>query len=223
MRDDEFQLPVVAARYLTNPAVSAARKLAFLMDSSDGRGPRVALLLRELALVSTLAAPYGRDPTVQNLIGSPRLDSTHWRSISWRDSNAGYANGRFAMDINAIWVPRALESTSEIIAALRKVAFTPAQKSRLAEVISGTPLEEFVHDPALLQRAVDNWNGAEPSLRSVTEPGGDPRQSSARSFSRFPRRSARIGRACWRRAKRISSRSSSLRSHWTPMVIPYRS
>jgi hypothetical protein len=160
MLDDEFQLPVLVARYLANPAVSSARRLAFLMDSSDGISPRVALLLRELALVSKLAAPYGRDPTVQNLVGSPRLDSTHWRSVSWRDSNAGYANGRFAMDINAIWVPRALESTAEIIAALRKVPFTPAQNTRLAEMISGTPLEEFMHDPALLQRAVDNWNGA---------------------------------------------------------------
>ena len=97
MRDDEFQLPVVAARYLTNPAVPVARKKAFLMDSSDGRGPRISLLLRELNLVAALAAPYARDPVVQNLIGSPRIDSTHWRSISWRDSNAGYANGRFEM------------------------------------------------------------------------------------------------------------------------------
>jgi len=160
MRDDEFQLPVLAARYLANPAISSARKRAFLMDSSDGRGPRVALLLRELALVAKLAAPYGRDPVVQNLVGSPRLDSTHWRSISWRDSNAGYANGRFAMDINAIWVPRALESTLEIVTALRGVGFTPAQEERFAGVIAGTSLSDFVHNPATLKEAVDNWNGA---------------------------------------------------------------
>jgi hypothetical protein len=160
MRDDEFQLPVLAARYLRNPAVSSSRKLAFLMDSTVGAKPRVVLLLRELSLVSKLAAPYGRDPTVENLVGSPRLDSTHWRSISWRDSNAGYANGRFAMDINAIWVPRALESLSEIIAALRTVGLPAAQKKRLADAISGTPLEEFSRNPASLRRAIDNWNGA---------------------------------------------------------------
>jgi hypothetical protein len=34
MRDDEFQLTVVVARYLTNRAVSASRKRAFLMDAS---------------------------------------------------------------------------------------------------------------------------------------------------------------------------------------------
>jgi hypothetical protein len=160
MLDDEFQLPLVAARYLTNPAVPSARKLAFLMDSSDGRGPRVALLLRELALVSKLAAPYGREPTVQNLVGSPRIDSTHWRSVSWRDSGAGYANGRFAMDINAIWVPRALESISEIMSALRNIGFTSAQRNRFAAGISGTPLEEFGRDSVLFRRAITNWNGA---------------------------------------------------------------
>src|SRR6185503_17973766 len=116
MRDDEFQLPVVVARYLANPAVSSARKRAFLADASDGRGPRINQLLKELSLVATLANPYAREPIVENLIGSPRLDPTQWRSISWRDSNAGYANGRFAMDINAIWAPQALESIAQIFA-----------------------------------------------------------------------------------------------------------
>jgi len=161
MRDDEFQLPVVVARYLGNPAVTAARKKAFLMDSSGGRGPRIGLLLKELALVSTLAAPYARDPVVQNLIGSPRLDSTHWRSISWRDSNAGYANGRFEMDINAIWVPRALQSIAEILASLRAMGLSQSDLAAFAPGSrAGTPLGDLARDPALLQRAIQNWSGA---------------------------------------------------------------
>ena len=159
MRDDEFQLPVVVARYLKNPAVTTARKKAFLMDSSDGRGPRVGLLMKELGLVATLAAPYARDPVVQNLIGSPRLDSTHWRSVSWRDSNAGYANGRFEMDINAIWVPRALQSISEILASLRAIGFTQGELAALMP--SGkSPLGDFAQDAAFAQRAMQNWGGA---------------------------------------------------------------
>jgi hypothetical protein len=161
MRDDEFQLPVVVARYLGNPAMPAARKKAFLMDSSDGRGPRIALLLRELGLVATLAAPYARDPVVQNLIGSPRLDSTHWRSISWRDSNAGYANGRFEMDINAIWAPRALQSIAEILASFRAIGFTQSELAAVAPAgVAETPLGDFAHDPAFFQRAIQNWRGA---------------------------------------------------------------
>ncbi|MDP9179515.1 MAG: hypothetical protein M3O61_17720, partial [Gemmatimonadota bacterium] len=160
MLDDEFQLPLLAARYLANPAVSSARKRAFLMDSSDGRGPRVLLLLRELALVSKLAAPYGREPAVLNLVGSPRIDSTRWRSVSWRDSGVGYANGRFAMDINAIWVPRALESISGILTAFRGLGFSESQRTRMNGAIAGTALADIISDPARLQRAIENWNGA---------------------------------------------------------------
>lgn len=160
MRDDEFQLPVVVARYLGNPAVTAARKKAFLLDSSDGKGTRLGLLMKELALVSALAAPYAREPVVQNLIGSPRLDSTHWRSISWRDSNAGYANGRFEMDINAIWAPRALQSIGEILDALKAIGVSSQQLAALTPGPAGSPLTEFVRDPVSLQRAIQSWQGA---------------------------------------------------------------
>src|SRR4051812_30117144 len=160
MRDDEFQLPVVVARYLSNPAVSAARKKAFLTDASDDGTPRLGKLLRELSLVASLAAPYSRTPTVQNLIGSPRLDSAQWRSISWRDSNAGYANGRFAMDINAIWAPRALESMAEIATSLRSLGFS---NDALAGTTSGPnsrALAELLRDSAFFQRSLENWRGA---------------------------------------------------------------
>ncbi len=159
MLDDEFQFPVLAARYLDNPKVPAARKIAFLMDSSDGRGPRVDLLIKELQLVSAMAAPYARDPVTVNLVGSPRQDSTHWRSASWRDSGAGYANGRFAMDINAIWVPRALESIERILVSLKELGFPT---DRLSGATAGgieTVLGGYARDPELLRRAIVTWNG----------------------------------------------------------------
>ena len=160
MLDDEFQLPVLTARYLANQAISSARKLAFMTDSSDGV-PRVALLLRELGLVARLAEPYARDPVVVNLVASPASDSTHWRSVSWRDSNAGYANGRFAMDINAIWVPRALESLSEILSRLRSIGFTQTRLNSLTSAPTQSALGAFARDSVLLRRAVETWNGAE--------------------------------------------------------------
>jgi hypothetical protein len=160
MRDDEFQLPIVVARYLTNPAVTPARKKAFLLDSTDGNRPRIARLLRELNLVASLAAPYARDPAVQNLIGSPRLDSTHWRSISWRDSNAGYANGRFAMDINAIWVPRALDAIDEIVGSLRTLGFSSESLAVMSSSSTSRPLAELIRDSVYFQRARENWRGA---------------------------------------------------------------
>lgn len=160
MRDDEFQLPVLVALYLGNPTVPAARKIAFLKDSTDGKGPRLGLLLRELGLVATLAAPYARDPVTQNLVGAPRLDSARWRPVSWRDSNAGYANGRFAMDINAIWVPRALESTAQILAALESLGFSGERLVAIAPGIKTTALGAYARDPESLRRATRAWNGA---------------------------------------------------------------
>lgn len=160
MLDDEFQLPVLVARYLADDSVSSRRKRAFLMDSSEGRGSRAALLFRELGLVTTLAAPYARDPIAGNLVGSPRLDSTRWRPVSWRDSNAGYANGRFAMDINAIWVPRALESVEAILRALPSIGFSSEQISTLAEGSGHAALAGFARDPASLRAARAVWEGA---------------------------------------------------------------
>jgi len=160
MRDDEFQLPVVVARYLTNPAISTARKRSFLLDSSDGSGSRLGLLMRELALVARLVSPYAANPVAQNLIASPRLDSTHWRSISWRDSNAGYANGRFAMDINAIWAPRALEAIGEILGALRSVGFSKDQIAGYSPGTGGGALAQLAADPIVFQRVIQDWRGA---------------------------------------------------------------
>jgi len=160
MRDDEFQLPIVVARYLTNPAVPAARKKAFFLDSSDGRGPRIGLLMKELSLVASLLEPYARDPVVQNLIASPRLDSTHWRSISWRDSNAGYANGRFAMDINAIWAPGALQAIADILTHLTSIGISNDQIVSLGLGQGGSQLGQFFRDIMSSDRAFQNWRGA---------------------------------------------------------------
>src|SRR5213082_4297132 len=66
MVDDDFQLPVVAARYLADPAVPADRKRAFLRESH-----RLERLMANLALVARRTAPYARDRK------STRLNSSH--------------------------------------------------------------------------------------------------------------------------------------------------
>src|SRR3712207_3275848 len=107
MIDDELQLPVLAARWLDDRRITAEHKRAFLLDASDGE-PRLTRLLRELALVAQMTAPYAASPEAANLIAFPPRDSG-WSSASWRDSGAGYAGGRFALDVN-----RSDEHTSEL-------------------------------------------------------------------------------------------------------------
>jgi hypothetical protein len=133
--------------------------MAFLMTNRDGKGRHLDLLLKELGLVTSLAAPYARDPVVQNLVGAPRADSTHWRPVSWRDSGAGYANGRFAMDINAIWVPSALESISDILDVLKSLGF-PTVRDFLHGGGQDTTLTRFANNRESLRRAVQIWKGA---------------------------------------------------------------
>ncbi|MEX1186029.1 MAG: hypothetical protein WEA80_05535 [Gemmatimonadaceae bacterium] len=193
MLDDEFQLPVLVARYLASDSVSARRKRDFLMDSSDGRGSRIALLFRELGLVATLAAPYAREPSVQNLVASPRLDSARWRPVSWRDSNVGYANGRFAMDINAIWVPRALESIATIFGALREIGVDSELTARLAASSGHAALARFARYPDSLESAVRVWEGAARHFE-VSLPAADV--------------SARI-------ARKLESLSAEERAYWS--------
>src|SRR5256714_10090447 len=148
MVDDDFQLPVVAARYLADPRVSADRKRDFLRT-----GQHLARLVSNLAFVVRKAAPYARDPVATNLVSFPRAPDGHWISASWRDSRAGYGGGRFAMDVNVIWVPHALEAVGAILDALKQLGMTPA--------IRDEPLARLVRDRAALERAIAVWRGAE--------------------------------------------------------------
>ncbi|HEU4649142.1 MAG TPA: hypothetical protein VFS33_08790 [Gemmatimonadales bacterium] len=160
MIDDDFQLPIVVARYLADSAVPPERKRAFLRDTSIASTPRVTLLLREMALVATRTRPYADAPSALTLVSFVKRDSTHWRSASWRDSDAGYGNGRFAMDVNAIWAPRALESIRQIAGSLRALGYTREMLDSLAPELARSPLGEYLADSTALRRAIETWAGA---------------------------------------------------------------
>lgn len=158
MIDDELQFAVLAGRWLADPDVPAARKRTFLADASDGE-PRLHRLLRELALVSSMTSAYAADAVASNLVSFAPRDSG-WGSASWRDSGAGYAGGRYAMDVNAIWAPHALESTARIVAALRALRLPVDSLARTVRGVRGTPLERYVRDSTALRDAIRVWSGA---------------------------------------------------------------
>ena len=103
--------------------------------------------VEELEVVAARAAPYAARQDATNLVGFAPRDATHWESESWRDSGAGYANGRFAMDINAIWVPMALDGIGEIIDAIHAVGL-PISGATL-----GPTLARYLVDRSVLQAA----------------------------------------------------------------------
>ena len=107
-----------------------------------------------------MTRPYAEAPTAINLVSFVKLDSTHWRSASWRDSDAGYANGRFAMDVNAIWAPRALEAIATIVARLPKIGLGLQSADSGATGVVGKVLGGYLADPTTLRQAIETWKGA---------------------------------------------------------------
>jgi hypothetical protein len=160
MIDDEYQLPVLAARYLADSAVAPERKRAFLLDTVAGGATRLSRLAEELSLVASQTRVYVDRPTALNLVSFPKRDSIHWRSSSWRDSDAGYAGGRFAMDVNAVWVPQALEGLAVILTGLPAVGIPSATLDSLASGLAGTALAGYMRDSVSLRRAIETWRGA---------------------------------------------------------------
>jgi hypothetical protein len=146
MLDDDFQFPVVVAHYLRDERVPAERKRAFLLERAGAdSASRLTMLLRTLEFVTRSAAPYARQPVATNLIAFPRRPNGRYHPGSWRDSNAGYGNGRFAMDINAIWVPLALEAAVAIREAL---------------TAAGLETEGLSAHPDSVRRMAETWRGA---------------------------------------------------------------
>ena len=122
MLDDDFQLPVVAARWLAHAGLSGEGKRRFLLaPARDGRpATRLEVLIRNFRHVAARAAPYAEAPAAASLVSfRARDDGRGYGPASWRDSGAGYAGGRFAMDINVIWVPAALGAVAACLDSLR--------------------------------------------------------------------------------------------------------
>jgi hypothetical protein len=194
MIDDEFQLPVLAARWLDDPRVSQERKLAFLHDSSDGGGPRLDRLGKALGVVARLARPYAEQPLAKNLVSFP-ASGDRWASASWRDSKAGYAGGRYAMDVNAIWVPHALDGLARILSALRSLGLAP---EALAQQFPD--LAPWARDSLALRSAIGTWLRAERHFLVRLDSAQWNRRLAARLAVMAP-----AERAHWRRSHRMAA------------------
>src|SRR5437870_13521158 len=103
-----------------------------------------------------------RRPPRSTLFPYTTLFRSHWISASWRDSRVGYAGGRFAMDVNVIWVPHALEAIGTIFDWLKRLGLTPAVRDEA--------LARYVRDRRALPRAVAAWKGGERHFRVALNP-----------------------------------------------------
>jgi hypothetical protein len=117
MIDSTFMLAPVADEWLLNDARGRLRAAHFLarMDGRQGAAPQTmgADLALNLRFVLQAAARFADDPRAANLIALKSGIPVG----QWRDSNDGLAGGRFPYDVNAVFVPAALEAAAHFLAS----------------------------------------------------------------------------------------------------------
>lgn len=133
MVDDDYMLAPVAGEFLLGQAGSAETRafLARKVPSETGAVPIAAgaLLVRNLRFVIDQAAPFAAAPGWQKLIAIKPGRMTG----EWRDSEEGLGRGRYAYNVNGVFVPAALEAADKLYkAGLLDPYLTPADRAALA-------------------------------------------------------------------------------------------
>ena len=114
MIDGSFMLAPVAAHWLLDDVRGRAQAAAFLARMDGRREPPKALgadLVNNLRFVLKAAARFADDPRAPNLIAL----KTGFDAGQWRDSNDGLGGGRLPYDVNAVFVPAALDAASRFM------------------------------------------------------------------------------------------------------------
>lgn len=134
MVDDDYMLAPVAAAYLLDHASASKAKL-FLAKPLASEGvpgttaPAGKALVRNLRHLIDTARPFAENPAYSRLIAIPKGRLTG----QWRDSEEGLGRGRYAYDVNAVFVPAALESAARLLrAGLLDRYLTPEDRVALA-------------------------------------------------------------------------------------------
>lgn len=130
MIDDDFMLAPVAAAWLLDHPEGRRRAQAFLARTLASGETAGAALARNFGFVLHSARAFAHQPRARNLVGlKPGLNVGQWR-----DSEDGLAGGRYAYDVNAVFVPAALSAVARFAEArLLDGQLAPEQRAALAE------------------------------------------------------------------------------------------
>lgn len=129
MVDDDLMLAPVAAAWLLDRDEGRVRAADFLARKTTTGETLGAALARNFDFVLRSAQAFSRDPVARNLVPL----KPGFNAGQWRDSERGLAGGRYAYDVNAVWMPAALEAIARLHAAgLLQAHATPAQQQAFA-------------------------------------------------------------------------------------------
>lgn len=160
MIDDDLMLAPVAAAYLferldLRRSGDRARAEAFLARPLPSGGTVGSALARNFAFVVRSARPFARAPAAAHLIAFKA-----GRSVGqWRDSQEGNAYGRYAYDVNAVWMPAALAAIAQFEAShlLAPYAGVKGIDANTADIADASALARVWREraPPLFQIALD--------------------------------------------------------------------
>lgn len=151
MVDDDYMLAPVAAAYLLDRADGRARAEAFLARRTSSGEPLGAALVRNFAFVLDSARAFARSPEPRHLVAIKPGRNTG----QWRDSEEGLAHGRYAYDVNAVWVPAALEAIARLHAQGWLDAYADADQRRELAQAAERARVWAEHAPALFEVDID--------------------------------------------------------------------
>ena len=113
MIDDDFMLAIVAVHYLLDTADGRDRAEEFLGRQIGPGETCGSALARNLRFVVAAAAPFADEPRRDRLIA---LKPGEYAG-NWRDSETGLGGGRIPYDVNAVFVPAALDAIARLHAS----------------------------------------------------------------------------------------------------------
>lgn len=116
MIDATFMLAPVAAQWLLDDERGRAHAARFLKRADGRRDQSRAMgidLIDNFKYVLRAAAKFANGPVASNLIALKSGSDAG----QWRDSNDGLGGGRIPYDVNAVFVPAALEAISRFYAS----------------------------------------------------------------------------------------------------------
>ncbi|PAX08316.1 hypothetical protein [Sphingomonas lenta] len=186
MVDDDYMLAPVAASYLLDrsPREQARAYLARSIPSETGQGGTVRVgeaMVRNLRFVVAQAQPFADRPEWSRLIafkpGRP--------AGQWRDSHEGVGGGRYAYDVNAVFVPAALDAARRMLAAgLLDPYLTDADRAALGQAASAAQVWR-TRAPALF-RVSHPAAAATPAIRGYARTLGVPAEPGLQALGRGP-------------------------------------
>ena len=163
MIDGSFMLAPVAAQWLLDDVRGRAQAAAFL-ERMDGRRetPKAlgADLVSNFRFALKAAARFADDPRAPNLIAL----KTGFDAGQWRDSNDGLGGGRLPYDVNAVFVPAAVEAAGRFF-----------DSGLLDAYLESTDRELFAHAKAMAR----TWREKAGPLFDVSVPSATARHDIA--------------------------------------------